>query len=155
MCAAWGIDTTHSSVWRLYRSYGVVWRARLALQAEVAPEKPEALAHKSAQMIALRTCELLADPGTSPKTVVSLARLELARMRYIETLRGDTERAFAVLDQSVRNNFDAQFALGQLKNALRFKPTKPSRFSFPPALLDYLKDLERSSSPLAPPASPA
>jgi hypothetical protein len=155
MCVAWGIVTTHTSVLRLYRSFGVVWRARVALQAEVSPEKSEALAQKSAQMIALRTCELLNDPDTSPATVVSLARLELARMRYIETLRGDTERAFAVLDQSVRGNFDAQFALGQLKNALHFKPTKPSRFPFPPAVLDYLKSLQPKNSPLAPHASHA
>ena len=155
MCGTWGIVTTHTSVYRLFQTYGVEWRAGLALQSQIAHEKPETLAQKSAQLISLRTCELLNDPDTAPATVVSLARLELARLRYIETLRGDTERAFAVLDRSVRGNYAAQFALGQLKSALRFKPTKPSRFPFPPAVLDYLKSLERSNSPIAPPAPPA
>jgi hypothetical protein len=142
MCAAWGIATTHTSVYRLYRSYAIEWRAQAALQAESADaEKPEVLEKKAAEMIALRTCEFLADPRTAASTVVSLARLELARQRQLANLRGDTERALALLEWRVRNNWDGQFALGQLKKALqRTGAVKTGNFPIPPSVLDFFKD---------------
>ena len=37
MCASWGIACSGASVWRLYRSHAVEWRAHLALQVDLAP----------------------------------------------------------------------------------------------------------------------
>jgi hypothetical protein len=151
MCAGWGITTSHASIWRLHTSYAVEWRARLALQADEAElKKPEALAFKFAEMLALRTCELLANPNTPPATVVSLARVALrqkacalAQQIHDEGQRGDVEWALSLLDRRVINNWEAQYALSRLRKEMRRDgPMKPSPFPFPPALLEYFQNSE-------------
>jgi hypothetical protein len=78
MCAEWGIATTGTSVWRLYRSYMIEWRARIALHLDdLSVQTPETLGQKAERLIALRSCELLANPDSDPATLVSLARMNL------------------------------------------------------------------------------
>jgi len=158
MCAAWGIPTTHTSVWRLFISYAVEWRARLALRAEAVELEPEALALKSAEILSLRTCELLANPDTDPATILHLARLALrqkacalAQQKHDEGQRGDADWALSLLDRRAVSNWDAQHALFRLREALRRDgPIKPTPFPFPPAMLEYIREREASRTRLPP-----
>jgi hypothetical protein len=143
MCSSWGISCTGASVWRLYRSYVVIWRSRPALEAGVedAP-KPALLDEKAAEMAAFRTCEILTDPDSSHASLVSLARLELrkkalefARKRHEDNQRTKTERAIEALKAEARGNKYAEFTLCQLLEALKRKP--PTwQFPFLPTTLD-------------------
>ena len=138
MCAQWGIACSGASVWRLYRSHAVAWRTRLALEAALENgESLEALREKAARLLALRTCELLAHPETPPAILVALARVELrqkaldlAHQKHKDHERSATERALTELDARAAKDRYAQFALGQLKDALNGKP----RFDLPPPL---------------------
>jgi hypothetical protein len=144
-CAAWGIATTDTSVWRLYRTYMVEWRARLALQVDdVASLPPEVLRQKAAHLNELRTCEMLASPNTPPLVLLGLSRiqlrervLELARQKLETNQQDQTERAIAGLEKKVEGNSMAKFALGQLKGELtgHFPPIHP----LPPILRDLVR----------------
>ncbi len=139
MCTAWGIATTGASVWRLYRSYAIEWRARVALQSDdLAAETTDSLAQKAARLLALRTCELLANPDAAPLTLISLARidlrqrnLDLARERHRDAQRDRTERALAELEERAKRDRYAQFALQQFKDALNHKPGEERPFKLP------------------------
>jgi hypothetical protein len=134
MCNAWGIPCTGASVWRLYRSYAIVWRSRLALEASAeASETPEVLDQKAAQMIAFRSREILANPQSPPASLISLARIELrkkalefAYKKHEDSQRSNIDQAYAALEHVARGNFEARFALDQFKLAL--KNPKPSPF---------------------------
>jgi hypothetical protein len=147
MCAEWGIATSGTSVWRLYLSYGMEWRARLALQNDAArPLTPKDLAKKSAEMLALRTCELLSNPDTDSETLVRLARLalrekmlDLAREKHADSQRDETERALDALDARARRDRYSEFILREFKAALERKPSYPSLFPVAPPLREILK----------------
>ena len=138
MCAAWGITSSCASVWRLYRAYALEWRTRLALEAALAEgESLEVLQQKAERMLVLRTSEMLANPDTPPAILVGLARiglrqklLELARQKQKDHERSATERALTELDARAAKDRYAQYALGQLKEALNGKP----QFGLPPPL---------------------
>ena len=77
MCAAWGIPCTHTSVWRLYRSYAIEWRQRLSHETDFASnENPEVLQERLAKLATLRSIEALANPHLSPECIIGLARIE-------------------------------------------------------------------------------
>ena len=77
MCAALGITCSGSSVWRLYRSYAVEWRARLALQTGNAHgEAPGAPGKKVAPIIALRTGQ------QAPAVIPWMRRIRLIRLFF-------------------------------------------------------------------------
>lgn len=126
MCTAWGIATSGASVWRLYRSYVIEWRARLALQMDdVTSRTNEELAQKAARLIALRTCEMLANADTPPATLVSLARIDLrqrmlhlAEEKHRDTREDDLQRALKHLRHEAAQRRDAKFALDRLEEAL-------------------------------------
>jgi hypothetical protein len=132
MCSDWGIPCTGASVWRLYRSHALEWRVRLAREAGVSVgETPESLTEKTAHMVTLRTFEVLANPQSPPAALVGLARIELrkkalefARQKHQDSQTDLIQIALDALEVKVRSNWEATFALGQLKAALR--QTKPS-----------------------------
>jgi hypothetical protein len=129
MCAAWGITCSGTAVYRLFRSHANAWRADFALRSDNLDEDVLCkLSTRTARLITLRVCEMLDDPASAPSTLVSLARLELARQKHLEGRRGDVERAFELLDARCRGNWEAQFALSQLRKALRDGCIKPSPF---------------------------
>ena len=142
MCAAWGVPTSHTSVWRLYHSYSVEWRARLALETTVdCNATPETLEKKAALVVAQRSCEILTDPESTPENLISLARIELrkkalefARQKHADEQRTPVEKAFSVLWWKANFNFEAQFALKRLKEAL--DNPKP-----PPAIANLIKPM--------------
>jgi hypothetical protein len=144
MCAAWGITCSGASVWRLYRSYAIEWRAHLALEIGLENgESLEALGQKAARMIALRICELLANPQTPPAVLLGLARVELrqkvldlARQKHQDHERDETERALSALDVLVSRDRLAQFALTQLKDALQSSPSHHPPFGLSLPALD-------------------
>jgi hypothetical protein len=142
MCAAWGISTSDTAVYRLFRAHAAEWRAGLALRADTLGDATiEGLEEKTARLVSLRVFEVLANPASAPTTLVNLARVELARQKHLDGRRGDTERALAILCRRATGNWEAQFALGQFKKALETKPTKPS--PFPPGYLDVFPQLPR------------
>jgi hypothetical protein len=154
MCAAWGITCSGTSVWRLYCTHTIVWRIRLALEADVdSAEKPEVLEEKAAHMMAARTYEILANPNSSASDLVGLARiefrkkaLEFARQKHADSQRTDLDQAYATFEKKSFMNFEAQFAIDQLKLALNHP--KPSPFLKP--FLDSL-----SPPPFPPPPAPS
>jgi hypothetical protein len=126
LCAEWGITTSGTSVWRLWRSYAVEWRTSLALQVNLAPgESLEALRKRAEHMLAARNCEMLANPDTPPAILLGLGRLdlrqkavELARQKHKDNQADETERALASFEVRASRDRWAQFALAQLKKAL-------------------------------------
>lgn len=126
MCAAWGITCSGTSVYRLYCSYKIEWRARIALKMDdLSAETPETLGRKAELMVALRTCEMLGDLDAKPATLLGLARLnfrnktlEFARQKHYEGQLGDTERAFATLTKRCFGSDEAHFALDQLRKVI-------------------------------------
>jgi len=142
MCCDWGIPCTGASVWRLHRSYALEWRLRLARETgSTAGETPESLAEKTAQMVTLRTFEVLANPQSPPACLVGLARielrkkaLELARQKHQDSQADEIQIALDALEVKARSNWEATFALGQLKAALgRKKPPTPFFEPSPPS----------------------
>jgi len=146
MCAAWGVTTSGTSVWRLYHSYLIEWRVRVALKIDDGEIDPDALAQKTTQMIGLRTCEMLGNPATSPAALVSLIRIDL-RQKYLELARQkqryheltENERALAELKIRAGHNRYAQFALKELTGALYGAPSKYSDQINGPYLKAYAK----------------
>jgi hypothetical protein len=126
MCAAWGITCSHTSVYRLFRSYAAQWRARVALDVPDEEElKPEILEERASQLVAQRTCEILTDPDSTPQNLISLARLDLrkkaldlALKKHLDALRTPVQKAFQTLELNSFMNPDAQFAIGRVKEAL-------------------------------------
>ena len=139
MCGDWGITCSGTSVWRLYRSHVLEWRLRLAQEAAAsAGETPQALQEKTAQIVSLRTFEVLANPHSPPACLVSLARielrkqaLELARQKHQDHQKTRTEVALEELENQAYLNRDATFALGKLKEALARKNQPMSFFGLP------------------------
>ena len=133
MCCDWGIPCTGASVWRLHRSYALEWRVRLAQEAgSTVGETPESLTEKTAQMVTLRTFEVLANPQSPPACLVGLARIELrkkalefARQKHQDRQTDKIQIALDALADQVRLNREAAFAFGKLKAALR-RETPPS-----------------------------
>jgi hypothetical protein len=135
MCAAWGITTSATSVYRLFCSYAAEWRASLVLGSEpVSEEVLAGIRRKNAHLVTLRVGQILADPGSTPATLLGIARLELARQKHMEGKGGDAERALTTLANRSWFNWEAQFALTQLREALQKKSSKPS--PFPAGYLD-------------------
>jgi hypothetical protein len=143
MCSDWGIACTGASIWRLYRSYALEWRLRLAQEAgSDVGITPQALAEKAAQMVTLRTFEVLANPQASPACIVGLARLELrkqalefARQKHKDHQADQTQLALDALEVRARKNMGTMFAFVKLKEALEGKPSPlPSFLSAFPAL---------------------
>jgi hypothetical protein len=140
MCCDWGIPCSGASVWRLYRSHALEWRLRLAQEGGSAVgETPEALIEKTAQMVTLRTFEVLANPQSPPSCLVGLARIELrkkalefARQKHQDRQTDQIQIALDALEDQVRMNREAAFAFGELKAALGRK-TPPTPF-FEPSL---------------------
>jgi len=132
MCCDWGIPCTGASVWRLYRSYALEWRLRLAQEGgSTVGETPESLIEKTAQMVTLRTFEALANPQPPPGCLLGLARIELrkkalefARQKHQDSQTDKIQVALDALADRVRLNREAAFAFGQLKAALR-RETSP------------------------------
>ena len=113
MCAAWGIKTSDTSVWRLYKSYLIEWRVRVTLKIDDAGiESTEVLAQKATQMIALRTCEMLGNPSTPIETLLSLFRMDLRHQR-IELVR---------VKQRYQEQSRLEFAMDELKKRVAFDP---------------------------------
>ena len=127
MCGDWGIPCTGASVWRLYRSHALEWRLRIARETgSTDGETPESLTEKNAQMVALRTFEVLANPQSPPSCLVSLARielrqkaLELARQKHQDRQTDLIQVALVALEDKIRSNWEARFAYDKLKAALR------------------------------------
>jgi hypothetical protein len=140
MCAAWGITCSHTSVYRLFRSYAAHWRARVALDVPEGEElKPEILEGKASQLIAQRSCEMLTDPDSTPQALISLARLDLrkkslefARKKHEDSQRTPLQKAIVTLELNSFMNHEAQYAMGRLKEALN----RPKRW---PAMQEFLK----------------
>jgi hypothetical protein len=151
MCSDWGIPCTGASVWRLYRSYALEWRLRVAREtASTDGETPESLTEKTAQMVALRTFEVLANPQSPPACLVGLARielckkaLELTRQKHHEHQTDQIQIALDALEDKVRcSNWEARFAYDKLKASLRRSLSPPPQI---PALAQ--------PSPAVPPPS--
>jgi hypothetical protein len=138
MCGDWGVPCTGASVWRLYRSYVLEWRLRIAGEASsAAGETPESFIEKMELMVARRTFEVLANPQSPPACLLGLARLELRRkaleldrQKHEDRQTDKVQIALDALEDQVRLNRDAAFALGKLKAALRREPSMPP-FPFP------------------------
>ncbi len=138
MCSDWGIPCTGASVWRLYRSHALEWRLRLAQEAgSTVGETPESLTEKTAQMVTLRTFEVLSNPHSPPACLVGLARLELrkkdlefARQKHQDRQTDKIQIALDALADQVRYNREAAFAFGKLKAALG-RETPPTPFGAP------------------------
>ncbi len=142
MCTDWGIPCTGASVWRLYRSYALEWRLRLAQEANSAVgETPESLTEKTAQMVTLRTFEVLANPQSPPACLVGLARIELrkqslefARQKHQDHQTDQIQIALDALAIQARMSREAAFAFGKLKEALGRKlPPTPFFEHFQPS----------------------
>jgi hypothetical protein len=137
MCSDWGIPCTGASVWRLYRSYALEWRLRLAQEAgSTVGETPESLTEKTAQMVTLRTFEVLANPQSPPACLVGLARIELrkkalefARQKHQDRQTDKIQIALDALADQVRFNREAAFAFEKLKAALRRETPPPPSFA--------------------------
>jgi hypothetical protein len=129
MCAAWGIHCSDTSVWRLYRSYALEWRSRLALEASLGEgEKTEVVEERAAKMLALRLCEIVGDPQAPHDSLINLAlldirkkALEFARQKHADSQLTLFELAMRELETQVFGNWDAQFAFDRLKDALKKK----------------------------------
>jgi hypothetical protein len=135
MCASWGITCSHTSVYRLFLTYAPQWRAKFGLNPESMSERElEDLEKRAAHLITLRVGEMLADPASTPTTLVNLARIELARRKHVQGQGGDTERALKVLTNRSWGNWEAQFALTKLRKALENTSTTPG--PFPPGYMD-------------------
>ncbi|HEX4140281.1 MAG TPA: hypothetical protein VHY09_08035, partial [Candidatus Methylacidiphilales bacterium] len=100
MCAAWGIKTSGTSVWRLYNSYLIEWRVRVALKIDDAEVSSELLVKMIDHLIEIRICGMLANPATPPEVLVGLVRvhlgqkyLEFARQKHSDCERDENERA--------------------------------------------------------------
>ncbi len=127
MCAAWGVTTTGTSVWRLFRSYLVEWRVRIALKIDGPdPVSTGDLHEKISHLIALRRCELLLNPATPAEALVGLIRadldekyLQIARRKQIDAELDETMRALDALEIRAGRNREAQIALLRLKEAVR------------------------------------
>jgi len=134
MCAAWGVPTSGASVWRLFRSYAVAWRSRIAAETGLdAAEETTDIEKKAARMLALRIREILADPQASAGSLVNLAlldirrqALELARQKYADSRHTQFELAMLDLEREVFGNWEAQFAFDRLKDALKKKKAAPT-----------------------------
>ena len=139
MCSDWGVPCSGAAVWRLYRSHVLEWRARLAREADsTLGDTPESLAEKTAQMITLRTLEILANPHSPPASLVSLAQielrkkaLELARQKHHDHQTDQIQIALDALEDKVRSNWEARFAFEKLKAALRRPLSPPPRIPAP------------------------
>ena len=141
MCSGWGIPCTGASVWRLYRSHAIEWRLRLAQEAAAVHQTPESLTDKTAQMVTLRTFEVLANPRSDPACLVNLARIELRKKALEFAWQKHRDRqcdkiqiALDALADHVRLNREAAFAFEKMKAALQrespptplFAPRRPS-----------------------------
>jgi len=139
MCGEWGIPCSGAAVWRLYRSYAIEWRLRLAREVgATAGETSESLNEKTAQIVNLRTFEVLANPQSSPACLVGLARielrkqaLELARQKHRDSQTEKIQVALDALADRVRHNRDADFAFRELKAALGRKNPSTTFFGAP------------------------
>jgi hypothetical protein len=128
MCAAWGITCTHTSVWRLYRSYAIEWRQRLSHDTDFASnESSEALEERLAKLAVLRSIEMLANPNLSPECVIGLARIEqrkvildFARERHEDKMDSTVDGLLAQIRQEVSHNRLARTAIDHLSDALKF-----------------------------------
>jgi hypothetical protein len=140
MCAAWGITCSHTSVYRLFRSYAAQWRSRVALDIPDDEElQPEMLEEKASQLVAQRSCEMLTDPDSTPQSLISLARLDLrkktlefARERHMDSLRTPVQKAVLTLELNAFMNDEAQYAIDCLKRAMN----RPKRW---PAMQEFMK----------------
>jgi hypothetical protein len=143
MCHAWGIATTGTSVYRLYQSYLIEWRVRIALKIDDAEAgSAEVLGEKVARQILLRTGEMLGNPSTPPAVLVGLLRanlrekyLEFARQKHRDRERDENERALTNLEARVQRNRYARFAYAELKAALAGKPPPPAVETLFPGLI--------------------
>ena len=129
MCAAWGVPTSDTAVYRLFRSYALEWRSRIAFEASSgATEKFEMVEERAAKMLALRVHEILTDPQASPYSLVNLAlldvrkqALELARQKYADSRQTQIQLALRHLEAQVFGNREAQFAFDRMNDALARK----------------------------------
>ena len=142
MCGEWGVPCSGASVWRLYRSYALEWRLRLAQEAaERAGETPQSLNEKTAQIVSLRTFEVLANPQSPPACIVNLARVELrkqalefARQKHQDRQTDKMQIALDELEDRARKNWGAAFAFKKLKEALGIEKTpNPFLEEIPPS----------------------
>ena len=93
-------------------------------------------------MVAQRSCEILTDPESTPENLISASpgsnserkALESARQKHADEQRTLVEKAFSVLWWKANFNFEAQFALKRLKEAL--DNPKP-----PPAIFNLIKPM--------------
>ncbi len=139
MCSDWGIPCTGASVWRLYRAHALEWRLRIAQEiGATVGQTPESLTDKTAQIVALRTFEVLANPQSPPACLLGVARLELrkkalelARQIHEDSQADQIQTALDALEVKVRSNWEATFALGRLKAALRQPTPSPHPFWAP------------------------
>jgi hypothetical protein len=138
MCAAWGVPCSHTSVYRLFRSYAAQWRARVALGvAEDEELKTGILEETASHLVAQRSCEMLTDPDSPPQALISLARLDLrknalefARKKHEDSQRTPVQKAFVTLELNSFMNREAQFAISRLKEALNRPKRSPEIEAF-------------------------
>jgi hypothetical protein len=127
MCTPWGIPCTGASVWRLYRSYALEWRLRLAHETDsTVTGSPESLEQKAAQMVALRTYEVLAHPHLPHSSLVSLARiefrkkaLEFAREKFEDARQKKIDTALELLADEIQHNPLARASFAALRAILQ------------------------------------
>ena len=120
-------------------SHALEWRLRVAQEAaSSAGETPESLTEKTAQMVTLRTFEVLANPQSPPACLVGLARIELrkkalefARQKHQDHQTDQIQIALDALADQVRLNREAAFAFGKLKEALNRKSPPTPFFETP------------------------
>jgi len=131
MCAAWGIPCSGASVWRLYRSYVLEWRLRLAHEASADIAQPgDTLDEKTARLVAHRTFEVLANPHSPAPCLLGLARIELrqrslefARQKHWDNQQSKTERLIDAFSEDIGKNHLARAVFHQLLNLIH--PEEP------------------------------
>jgi hypothetical protein len=134
MCAAWDVSTSDTAVCRLFRSYALEWRSRIAIEASLGDAEKKEVEEKATKMLALRIYEILSDPEASPDSLVNLAlldvrrqALELARQKYADSRTTQIELALRHLETQVFGNREAQFAFDRLNEALARKNKELAR----------------------------
>jgi hypothetical protein len=126
MCAQWGVATTRSSIWRLYRSLVLEWRLRLAHQADSGANDPSgSLLQRAERMIAARTVELLANPQLTPGEFVGLVRaehqrqaLELSQQKYADEKVETIKLALDALAKEIGKSPEARATFKRLREIM-------------------------------------
>lgn len=126
MCAAWGVSCSHTAVYRLFQSYAIEWRSRIASEG-VALEEDEWMAFERevSQILPRRICEILTDPDATPESLLGVARLEFrkrvlefAREKFQDSQRTPLDKAIATLRAQAFMSPEAHSAIDRLKEAL-------------------------------------